>query len=111
MPVPAQAPERAVPELVRDLLREDAFPHPASDLRLVETHISWVILAGSYAYKLKKPVNFGFLDFSTAEQRRLDCLEEVRLNRRLCPEVYLGVVDVLQRSGRYVIGLPGEPVD
>ena len=62
---------------VCDLLRQDAFPHPARDIRLIETHISWVILAGDFAYKLRKPVNFGFLDFSTLEQRRADCRAEV----------------------------------
>src|ERR671936_2391738 len=83
-----------LPRLVADLLRPDAFPHSARDLRLVETHISWIILAGGYAYKLKKPVDFGFLHYSTLERRRADCEAEVLLNRRLCHDVYLGVVDV-----------------
>src|ERR687884_1812622 len=87
-----------------DLLRPEAFPHPARDVRLIETHISWVILAGEFAYKLRKPVNLGFLDFSTLEQRRADCEAEVLLNRRLCPDLYLGVVDVVERGGRLAIG-------
>ncbi len=62
--------------------------------RLLETHISWVILAGSHAWKIKKPVDFGFLDFSTLEKRRVCCEEEVRLNRRLAPAYYLGVVPI-----------------
>ncbi|HET9700722.1 MAG TPA: AAA family ATPase [Burkholderiales bacterium] len=76
------------------LLRPSAFPHPVSNLSLVETHISWVLLTGDYAYKVKKPVNLGFLDFSTLERRHFFCAEELRLNRRLAPELYLDVVPV-----------------
>ncbi len=62
--------------------------------KLVETHISWVLLTGQYAYKIKKPVNFGFLNFSTLEKRRYCCHEELRLNRRCCPDLYLEVVPI-----------------
>jgi aminoglycoside phosphotransferase family enzyme len=96
---------------VAELLRPAAFAHPAPDPRLIETHISWVILAGAFVYKLRKPVDFGFLDFSTPEQRRADCEAEVRLNRRLCPDLYLGVVDVVERDGRLSIAGPGIPVE
>jgi uncharacterized protein len=99
------------PSMVTDLLRPEAFGHAADDLRVVETHISWVILVGPYAYKLKKPVDFGFLDFTTLERRRADCEAEVALNRRLCPDLYLGVVDVVLRDRRYCIGAPGEPIE
>jgi len=80
--------------LVQALLRPGAYPHPAADLKLLETHISFVILAGPYAYKIKKPLNLGFLDFSALAQRRHYCEEELRLNRRLAPELYLEVVAV-----------------
>ena len=63
----------SVADRLAELVRPEAFPHPARDPRLVETHISWVILAGEFVYKLRKPVNFGFLDFTTLLQRRLDC--------------------------------------
>ena len=97
---------------VLNLLRPSAFAHPAADIRLIETHISWVILAGDFAYKIRKPVNFGFLDFSTPEQRRADCQAEVELNRRLCPDLYLGIVDVVQRDdGLLYMGGPGRPVE
>ena len=76
------------------LQRADAYPHPVDRIELRETHISWVLLTGSYAYKIKKPVNFGFLDFSTLEKRHIYCEEEVRLNRRLAPELYLDVVPI-----------------
>ena len=62
--------------------------------RLIETHISWVILAGGLAYKLKKPLDLGFLDFSTLDKRRACCEAEIRLNRRLAPDIYLDVVPV-----------------
>ena len=71
-----------------------AFAHPIKYLRLIETHISWIILTGDYAYKIKKPVDFGFLDFSTLEKRRFYCTEELRLNRRFAPEIYLELVAI-----------------
>jgi aminoglycoside phosphotransferase family enzyme/predicted kinase len=80
--------------LVDGLRDPAAYPHPADHVEVIETHISWVVLAGDYAYKLKKPVNLGFLDFSTRARRRLFCREEVRINRRLAPTLYLGVIAV-----------------
>jgi len=76
-------------------LREPAcYPHASGPVELIETHISRVFLAGEYAYKIKKPVNLGFLDFGTLEKRRFYCEEELRLNRRTAPELYLGVVPI-----------------
>ena len=94
-----------------ELLRPAAFPHLAPHPTVIETHISWVILAGAFVYKLRKPVDFGFLDFSTLEQQRADCEAEVRLNRRLCPDLYLGVVDVVERDGVLSMTGPGSPVE
>ncbi len=94
------------PALVTALLDPAAYPHPVDRVERVETHISWVFLAGEFAYKVKKPVDFGFLDFSTLEKRRACCEEELRLNRRLAPELYLAVVP-LGGVGRLVVG--GEP--
>lgn len=96
---------------VRALLRPDAFPHPVGDLRLIETHISWVVLTGDYAYKIKKPVEMGFLDFSSLESRRHFCGEELRLNRRLARELYLDVVEITDDGGRPSVGGDGEVVD
>ena len=73
-----------------------AYPHRVEQIRLVETHISWVLLTGRFAYKIKKPVNLGFLDFSSLEDRRHFCEEEVRINRRTAADLYLGVVPVGQ---------------
>lgn len=80
--------------LIENLLRPAAYPHPTEAIRLLETHISWVILTGRYAYKIKKPVNFGFVDFSTLERRHMFCNEELRLNRRFAPGIYLDVVPI-----------------
>ncbi len=79
---------------LQELLQPRAFPHPAGDITLRETHISWVILSGEFAYKIKKPVNFGFLDFSTLALRRYFCDQELALNRRFAPALYLTVVSV-----------------
>ncbi len=85
-------PTDATPPFIRALLAPAAYPHAADSVELIETHISWVLLAGDFAYKLKKPVDFGFLDFSTLDKRRFYCEEELRLNRRLAPDVYLEVL-------------------
>ncbi len=85
----------SLPPLIRALLTDPAcYDHHVEALQLVETHISWVVLTGAYAYKIKKPVNPGFLDFTTLELRQLDCLEELRLNRRLAADYYLDVVAI-----------------
>jgi aminoglycoside phosphotransferase family enzyme/predicted kinase len=81
--------------LIQALSEPSAYPHTVSGVEVCHTHISVVFLAGAYAYKIKKPVELGFLDFSTLEKRHHFCTEEVRLNRRLAPSVYLGVVPVV----------------
>lgn len=82
------------PPLLQALLQPGCYDHAVREIHLVETHISWVILTGSYAYKIKKPVNLEFLDFSTLEKRRFFCEQEWRLNRRLAETLYLGVVAI-----------------
>jgi aminoglycoside phosphotransferase family enzyme len=86
--------EGAGPTLIRSLMHESAYPHPADRIRVLDTHISWVILTGNFAYKIKKPVKLEFLDFSSLEQRKHFCEEELRLNRRWAPDLYLGVVPI-----------------
>ena len=90
--------------IVAALTDPAVYPHAVDHVELVETHISWVFLAGDRVYKVKKPVDLGFLDFTTLERRRFFCEEEVRLNRRLTHDVYLGVVDL---NGRDTIALGG----
>ncbi len=93
-------------------LREPAcYPHPADHVELIETHISWVFLAGDYAYKVKKPVALGFLDFSALEARRFYCEEELRLNRRTAPGLYLAVVPIAGSAGGLRVDGPGKPVE
>jgi aminoglycoside phosphotransferase family enzyme/predicted kinase len=96
--------------ILADLSRPEAYPHPAGELRIAQTHISAVFLAGEFAYKVKKPVDFGFLDYSTFELRERFCREELRLNRRLSPAVYLGLAGVVEGAdGRLGIDpAPGE---
>ncbi|MFW6191916.1 MAG: AAA family ATPase, partial [Gemmatimonadota bacterium] len=96
-----------IPRLIRELSRPEAYPHPADDLRSLQTHISVVFLSGKWAYKVKKPLDLGFLDFSTLERRRHFCREEVRLNRRLAPDVYRGVVPIVEVDGR--LRISGDP--
>ena len=78
------------PSLVEAMQKEEFYPHHPAEVRMVQTHISWVFLADELVYKVKKPVNYGFLDFSTLEKRLFYCREEVRLNSRLSKEIYLG---------------------
>ena len=87
-------PEAALDELAAFLEAPASYPHAPGDVELVQTHISLVALAGPYVYKVKKPVDLGFADFTTLEKRRRFCGEEVRLNRRLCADTYEGVVPI-----------------
>src|ERR1017187_5616513 len=80
--------------LVAALLDSHRFPHAAQSVRLVETHISWVLLAGCYAYKIKKALDLGFLNFTSLDARQFYCSEEIRLNRRLAPSIYLDVIPI-----------------
>ncbi len=89
-----------LPECVRFLLDPEVYPHAVTQVELVQTHISYVLLAGDFVYKMKKPVDFGFLDFTDLSRRRYYCDEELRLNRRLCPEIYLEVVSLNRAEDR-----------
>src|SRR5687768_15541429 len=86
--------------LAEDLRDPAAYPHPVERVEMIETHISWVFLAGEFAYKVKKPLRLPFLDFSTLAQRHHYCQEELRLNRRSAPEIYLDVVRIAGNPAR-----------
>lgn len=86
--------EPAHTSFLNALQRADAYPHAVESIELRETHISWVFLTGHFVYKIKKPVDFGFLDFSTLEKRFFFCNEEIRLNQRLAPSLYLETVPI-----------------
>ena len=88
-----------------------SYPDHPRRIRILETHASWVVLTARHAYKVKKPVNFGFLDFSTLKKRRHFCEREVMLNRRFSPDIYLGVVPIAMKKGRLVFGSGDEIVE
>ncbi len=91
-----------LPDLIRQMLQPGFYPHPVQEpIRLLQTHISYILLTGDYAYKVKKPVNFGFLDFTTLEKRQHFCQEELRLNQRLSPELYLAVLPIVEQADCY----------
>jgi len=92
------------PGWVGELLKPEAYPHPAGDIQLIETHISWVFLCGDYAYKVKKAVDLGFVDFSMLERRKFFCEEELRLNRRYAGGLYLDVVPLGMAEGKPLVG-------
>jgi len=94
------------------LKRKEAYDEPVKEIRLIQTHISWVFLTGNYVYKIKKPVDFGFLDFTTLDKRKKFCKKEVEINRMFSPEVYMGFLPV-NKFGDYSIKIngPGETID
>lgn len=96
---------------VEQLCQPRAFPHAVESITRRQTHISWLILTGSYVYKIKRPVNLGFLDFSTLEKRRYFCAEEVRLNRRFTPDLYIGVVPITCNEGQFMVEGEGKVVE
>lgn len=83
-----------LPPLIAGLLEPRRYPGELEQVSLVQTHISWVLLAGDFAYKIKKPLRLSFLDFSTLALRQRYCQEELRLNRRFSPDLYLDVVGI-----------------
>src|SRR5262245_27197326 len=100
-----------LPQLIEAMSSPAAYPYPVEGVEVRQTHISVVFLAGAFVYKIKKPVRFDFLDFSTLERRRHFCEEEVRLNRRLAPDVYLGVVPVVTAGSVVKVEGNGEVVE
>lgn len=111
-PPPMNARTTTTEQLVAELRRPEAYAHMrdlvGAEIEFLQTHISLLFFAGDRVYKLKKPVDLGFLDFTTLERRQHFCREEVRLNRRLAPEVYVGVVPVTRTAeGRLAVGGQG----
>jgi len=97
--------------LIRKLENPAVYEHAVTELSVIETHGSWVILTGAYVYKIKKAVNFGFLDYSTLEKRRFNCQEELRLNLRFAPHVYLDVIAITGTFERPSLQASGEPIE
>lgn len=109
----AEDPEARVDTatLISSLQNPRCYDHAVPEVSVIETHISWVLLTGNYAYKIKKPVNLGFLDFSTLEKRHFYCQQELRLNRRLAPRLYLDVVAITGSAERPCIRGPGPAIE
>ena len=97
--------------LVKALSNPKAYPHSPKSVELVQTQISFVFLAGDYVYKVKKPVDFGFLDFTTLEKRRFYCNQEVVLNRRLCTNIYLGVAGITKKGKSFQVEGSGREIE
>jgi len=100
-----------LPELVQALLDPGAYPDTPQNIELVQTQMSFVFLTDNYVYKVKKPVNLGYLDYTTLEKRQLYCQREVELNRRLCPDIYLGVVPITRDKGNILVEGQGKAME
>jgi aminoglycoside phosphotransferase family enzyme len=100
-----------VSSLQKALLNPEIYPDRPSVIKFIETHISLLFLTGNHVYKVKKPVDFGFLDFTSLEKREFFCEQEVKLNRRLSPAIYLGVVRITKEGNRIHLEGKGEPVE
>jgi len=100
-----------LPELVKALLKPEAYPETTGKIELAQTQMSFVFLTDQFVYKVKKAVDLGYLDYTTLDKRRFFCQKEVELNRRLCPEIYLGVVPVTRDKGAIRMGGRGETIE
>ena len=100
-----------ISSLKKALLNPAIYPDHPGEIRLGETHISLVFLTGNYAYKVKKPVDFGFLDFTSIDKRKYYCEQEVTLNRRLAPTLYLGVIRITEEDNRIVLDGKGRAIE
>jgi aminoglycoside phosphotransferase family enzyme/predicted kinase len=104
--------ETILPALIQQMLQPEFYPHAVTEaIQLIQTHGSYVLLTGDYVYKLKKPVNFGFLDYSSLEKRQHFCEEELRLNQRGAGELYLEVLPVTLVGEQYYLGGTGKPAE
>lgn len=101
-----------IPALIQAMMQPEFYPHGVkSPIQLMQTHVSYVFLTGDYAYKVKKPVNFGFLNFSTLEARQHFCLEEIQMNRQNAPELYLEVLPITQTNNQFELNGNGQAVE
>lgn len=101
-----------MPDLIQTMLQPAFYPHPVkAPIQLIQTHVSYVFLTGDYAYKVKKPVDFGFLNFSTLEARQHFCLEEIQMNRQNAPEIYLDVLPITQNNQQLALDGTGQAIE
>jgi uncharacterized protein len=104
-------PDRQSQELTDFLESPASYPHKPTEVRAIQTHISWVFIASPFVFKVKKPVNLGFLDFSALGKRHYFCRREIELNRRLSPEIYLDAVPIYETDSVFSFKPPGKIVD
>ena len=100
-----------LPSTVGSLLKSQAYSHKPQKIELVQTQMSFIFLTGDFAYKVKKEVNLGYLDYTTLEKRHFFCHQELDLNRRLCPDAYLAVVPIVEEKGGLCVEGQGEPIE
>jgi hypothetical protein len=101
----------SLPDNIRYLMDANVYPHRVNDVHLLQTHISYILFAGDFVYKWKKPVDLGFLNFSTIARRRYYCAQELLLNRRLCPEVYLDLIALRRNESGFHFCGTGKIID
>jgi uncharacterized protein len=104
-------PDRQSQELTAFLESPASYPHNPTEVHAIQTHISWVFIGSPFVFKVKKPVNLGFLDFSTLEKRHYFCQREIELNRRLCSEIYLDAVPICETTSGFSFNGKGEIVE
>ena len=101
--------DQEIPEIIKQLLHAEAYPHPVTEpVRLEQTHISYLLLTGKWAYKIKKPLDLGFLNFSSLEKRKYFCEEELKRNRHFAPELYREVLPICNQNGKFKLGRQGQ---
>jgi aminoglycoside phosphotransferase family enzyme len=100
-----------LPPFIEALLDPHCYPDRPEKIELVQTHISYLFFTPCLVYKVKKPVDFGFLNFKSLDKRKYFCQEELVLNRRLSPEVYLGVEEIKQKGGKITLGGKGTTIE
>jgi aminoglycoside phosphotransferase family enzyme len=98
-------------KMIKDLMHPSAYPETTKTIKIAQTHISTVFIGDKFVYKIKKPVNFGFLDFSTIEKRKYYCKKEVELNSRFSKDVYLGIYPVTYNGTKHMINGNGKIID
>lgn len=104
--------QTSVPALIEQMMQPGFYPHPVKEpIELIQTHVSYVFLTGDYAYKIKKPVNFGFLDFSTLERRQHFCTQELQMNQLNAPEIYLEVLPITHIDGQFKLNGTGQTAE
>lgn len=101
----------SLPPLIQSLLKPSAYPDSPYTVELRQTHISYLFFTTKYVYKIKKPIDFGFLNFTTLEKRRFFCHQEIVLNKRLCQEIYLNVVEINNKNGKFIFEGKGDVVE